>query len=117
MIRARLPTQPNHNYISLMGIADLYGDPDWAEISTRSARIQSDAVSANSVRTASWSDIAMALREVIDDELDSVARMEILAARMPGAPGVSHGVGQARRRVMLLLEGHSRLTTWQQFVA
>lgn len=83
------------------------GDPDEEERSKRSARIRSDEHSADTIRSASWAEIEKAMTSLYSQEGESVADMEELACRLE-TPGTAHGVGKARRRLSLCVEGFRR---------
>jgi len=87
-------------------------DPEEEEIAARAARIMADAHAAHTIRSASWPEIAQALLEALEGKVaavDDVARMDVLRCRLPATPGVAHGVGQALRRVGLLIEARRRI--------
>lgn len=85
------------------------GDPDWTEIAALEATLLREAA-ATDLSAATSAELALVLQQQIDDELDAVARMEILALRLGQTSGVMDGVQRARRGLFLLIELHKRLT-------
>ena len=79
-------------------------DPDWADIATRAARVRKDALAA--FGEASFSDIADALFDLAGEEIDAVAREELLVARLPPSCPISLGLAQHTRRAQLIVRAH-----------